>query len=115
MHEEIDTFTTVTTDMRDFIGNVVDRSDKRVTVKGIYRGTLQEVRNIKPLECNLNRRVMVTEHLDINGKFGLVATNKPILFRGVNFVNFGWKHKETGKRRFIRIDIYTGNSCLLEM
>jgi len=113
--EKPETFVTATPSFKDFIGNVTDvyPESQTASIRGVIHGTMQEVHDVRMLE-ELNRRVMITEHLRVNGKFELVATNNPILFRGINFVNFGWKNKKTNRRRFIRIDIYTGEQIYLE-
>lgn len=109
-NEDYFSSTTCTTNMREFIGNVVFIDGEKCSVKGVYNGVMQEVKNIHIIDKKVNQigqRVMVSEHLTVNGRMELVATSKPMLENGINFVNIGWKNKEL---RQIRIDIYTGES-----
>lgn len=100
---------TATTDMKDFIGNVRATNGSVCSVEGVYRGKMQTLRNIKIYsDFKINERVMVTEHVDINGRFGFIATKKRVLFGDLNFINIGWSNEE-GSRRLV-IDIYTGEA-----
>ena len=108
-HENEESFSsaTCTTDMHEFIGNVVHINRDKCTIKGVFRGIMQEVKNVKILDkkiTKIGQRVMGTEHLGINGNFEIIATTRPILKQSINFINFGWK--KDGKIRQISIDIY---------
>ena len=109
-------FFTATTDMRDFIGNVVavDPSGLVCSVKGAYRGNMQRVNNVfargrEPI--GLHQRVMVTEHISTDGKFEFIATKKRVLHGDLNFINLGWSNESRCKHW--RIDAYTGDSKLI--
>lgn len=106
-------FFTATTDMKDWIGNIVAIDGNTVSVEGYYRGTKQKISRIKPIIDNIkiNERVMVTEHLSVCGKFQMLATKKRILDLSqpeLNFINIGWSNEK--RCRYLRIDPYTGES-----
>jgi hypothetical protein len=104
-------FFTATNDMKDFIGNVKEINGNKCSIRGIYRGSDIIVKNVIIYDKNINKineRVMVTEHINVNGEFELIATKKRILYPYLNFINIGWSNSE--KCIFIRIDVYTGES-----
>ena len=106
-------FYTATTDIKDFIGNVIKVEEDNVQVKCLYRGSDCELQKVRPLEkLKEGQRVMITEHLNVNGELELVATTKRILpgnsRNDLNFVNFGWSDDKGSK--YIRIDVYTGET-----
>ncbi len=105
-------FYTATTQMKDFIGNILSINQKYCVVKGVYQGQMQEIKNIKICfdGAKIGERVMVTEHLDLDGRFELLATKHRILQGDLNFINCGWK--SGNKINYYRIDIYTGLSKL---
>ena len=109
--EEPFSSTTCTSNMHEFIGNVVSIGRERCVVRGVYYGKMCEVPNVKIIDKKVNRigqRVMGTEHLAVNGNLEIVASTKPILQNNINFINFGWKTKDYFRQ--LRIDIYTGES-----
>jgi hypothetical protein len=99
---------TATTDMRDFIGNITFIDGCYCTAKGVYRGKMTEVRNVRVLDpkFRVGQRVMVSEHLNINGEMDFLASTKRVLKDNINFINFGWSNE--GHSRCCRVDIYTG-------
>lgn len=100
---------TATTDMRDFIANVVAYGNGSCSVKGVYRGKMTQLRNVHPCTpVKVGERVMVTEHVGIDGRFGFIATKGRILVGDLNFVNVGWSD-ERGSRQ-LSVDIYTGEA-----
>lgn len=109
-------FYTATTNMVDFIGNVVRADDTSCSVRGVYRGVDREIGNVRMIDdVKPGQRVMVTEHIDVNGKIELVATTKRLLKDGredLNFINIGWSDHH--KSKVIRIDVYTGESRVIE-
>jgi hypothetical protein len=58
----------------------------------------------------LGMRVFVSEHLNINGQMEWLLTSHPILKseNNINFVNFGHKNHH------LRVDYYTGESCVIK-
>jgi len=106
-------FYTATTQMKDFIGNIITTDNGICSIKGVYQGREQVVRNVKLLYNNAKNgdRVMVTEHLNLEGKFEFLATKHRILQGDLNFINCGWK--DGNKVHYYRIDIYTGDYKLL--
>lgn len=107
-------FFTATTDLKDFIGNVVKiNSNNTCSVKGVYRGKMLTLKNIRIGESGIikDKRVMVSEHLNVDGKMELIATLKRILLGGMNFINIGWSNKT--ESHITRIDIYTGETKLI--
>jgi len=104
-------FYTNTTDLRDFIANVTSINKKICSVKGVYRGIMKELKNIRICSPDIKKigdRVMVTEHIDVSGKFDFIATKKRVLSNVCHFINVGWSDHE--KSRYIIIDIYTGQT-----
>ena len=106
-------FWTCTTDIRDFIANTTQMHDTKCSVKGVYRGYQSDLHNVRICDKvikNINERVMVMEHLDVNGNMELIATKKRVLLdgeqSGINFLNVGWSNEVECK--YLRIDIYTG-------
>ena len=102
---------TVTQPMSDGIGNVIDINIENNTcsVKCVWRGNECVLNNVIIWDNNIKSkhdRVMVTEHLNIDGHMELVATKKRILMQGFNYFNFGWESKTS--RRIIVVDVYTG-------
>jgi hypothetical protein len=108
-------FNTCTTDLRDFIGNIVKIENKKCVVKGVYRGRIVEMRNVIIYDDNIkniNDRIMITEHMDISGKINFIATKKRILSNLPHWINIGWSNEQ--RCRYVRIDIYTGEFINLE-
>ena len=111
-------FYTGTTGMDDFIGNVLSIKDGRCVIRGVYRGVMCEVKNVIIIDKTIGKRgdrVMVTEHLNVDGAMDLIATKKPLLrtaYRDLNFINIGWSNAK--RCRFLRIDVYTGETKILE-
>lgn len=104
-------FFTATTLMKDFIGNVVDLYGDRCSVQGVIYGKDRKIPNVRILDPRINRkgqRVMITEHVRVDGKFELVATKERILEGDINFLNVGWTTDK--ESRYLRIDVYTGES-----
>jgi len=106
---------TGTTDMTDWIGNVTKIHGKLCSVRGVYRGKMRELQKIRVESSDIKKvgdRVMVTEHLNVAGKFDFIATKKRVLVQGktagINFLNLGWSN-EYGSR-YLVIDIYTGEA-----
>lgn len=107
-------FFTATTDMRDCIGNITEICGENCRAKAIYRGKEVELSNIlikNPTIKNIGERIMITEHLNVNGTMELIATKKRILNGDLNFINIGWS--DIIGSRYLRIDVYTGNSIAL--
>lgn len=104
-------FNTATSpELKDFIGDVVDIYDGKCTVKGVYRGRMQEVRNIRICSSDIKKvkdRVMVTEHMDVSGRLDFIATKKRVLFDVCHWVNVGWSDEK--RCRHLRVDLYTGD------
>ena len=103
---------TATNRMTDFIGNVTHIKDGMCDVRGVYLSTMQCIKNIKIVDkliSKIGHRVMVTEHIDIEGKLELIATKKRILYGDLNFINIGSPNK------YIMIDVYTGKFKLIEV
>jgi len=93
--------------MRDFIANVTKFEADICSVRGVYRGRMRELRNVRAyIPFKAGERTMVTEHVDINGRFGFIATKKRILLGDLNFVNVGWSDEHRSRR--LTVDIYTG-------
>jgi len=101
-------FFTLTTDMRDFIGNITCIEYPLCKVRGMYRGHMREVKaKIADKEINkIGQRTMVMEHVDICGRMELLATKKRHLKGNMNFVNIGWSNNKMA--RYLSIDIYSG-------
>jgi hypothetical protein len=108
-------FYTATHQMNDFIGNIVESDENSCSVRGVYNGYMQVVRNVKiGIDCHMAKkgeRVMVTEHLNVDGKLEFLATKSRILIGDLNFINIGWSNGN--KCRFQRIDVYTGESKII--
>ena len=103
-------FCTATTDMKDFIGNVSSIGGGKCSVRGVYRGRDREVRGVTVASPDVKKvgdRVMVTEHVGVDGKFGFLATKRRILKGDLNFACVGWSNEE--RCRYVRVDVYTGN------
>jgi len=111
-------FYTATTDMRDFIANITSINGHMCSVKGVYRGNMKDLKSVIVKEDKINKigqRVMVTEHINVNGKLELLATTKRIINltdSNLNFVNVGWSDELDCD--FYRIDIYTGEFKVLK-
>lgn len=111
-------FYTATTNIVDWIGNIREFHEKKdcitASVEGVYRGIKRKLKNIKILDPSISKigdRVMVTEHLNVNGTFEMIATKKRILDlkqADLNFINIGWTDDK--ECRYLRIDPYTGES-----
>jgi hypothetical protein len=96
---------TATSKMVDFIGNVTSINKNKCEVRGVYSGKMQNIKNIRIVDCAINRigeRVMITEHVNIFGKFELIATKCRILYGDTNFINVGYPE------HYAIVDIYTG-------
>lgn len=111
-------FYTSSTDVKDWVGNVTKIEGGKCSVRGVYRGSMCELTNIRICDDSIKNgaRVMVTEHLGIDGKMGFIATKRRVLLGGsgsaLNFVNIGWSDEK--KCRYVRFDVYTGESTVLE-
>ncbi|MCK5610104.1 hypothetical protein KAR91_49985 [Candidatus Pacearchaeota archaeon] len=108
---------TCTNTMKDGIGNVttLDLDRGFCSVKAVLRGVEREFHNVVIWDNRIQSvydRVMVTEHLRIDGKPELVATKERILKQDFNYFNFGWE--SVNCRRVITVDIYTGDSVMHE-
>jgi hypothetical protein len=109
---------TATTDMRDWIGNITKIFDVNgvpfCSVKGYYRNRKSEFTNIRIVDGAIKKigeRVMVTEHLSVDGKLELIASKRRLLSvkdSNLNFINIGWI--ENSCFRHLRVDPYTGDS-----
>jgi len=103
-------FYTATTNMKDFIGNITNISGNKCSVKGVFYGTIKEMHNViihSPKINKVGERVMVSEHITVDGRLELIATKERILKNDVNFINIGWSNQI--ECRYLRIDIYTGD------
>ena len=106
------TFDTATFPMNDFIGNVTKINNNICSVRGHYMGKMREIDNVKiidPAVIREGQRIMISEHVNINGQMELVATTKRIIegkFANVNFTNVGWSDDKSSE--YIRVDIHTG-------
>lgn len=110
-NEESFSSVTCTSNMYEFIGNVVAINKNKCIVRGVYYGKMVEVPNVRIVDPKINKigqRVMGTEHISVDGKLEIVASTKPILKKNINFVNIGWRTKNSFRQ--LRIDIYTGES-----
>ncbi len=112
-------FFTSTTNMKDWIGNVTEIADGKCSAKGVYRGEWVEINNIRICSDEIKQvgnRVMVTEHMDVNGKMGLIATTKRVLVTNqgsaVNYACVGWSNDK--RCRYLRFDVYTGEHKIFE-
>jgi len=112
-------FFTSTTNMKDWIGNVTQIADGLCSVKGVYRGGIVEMHNIRVCDSAISKhgdRVMVTEHMDVDGKMGFIATKRRVLVtnRGsaVNYACVGWSNDK--RCRYLRFDVYTGEHKIFE-
>lgn len=112
-------FFTSTTNMKDWIGNVTKIAGDVCSVKGVYRGGMVEINNIQV--CNdeirqLGDRVMVTEHMDVDGRMGFIATKRRVLVTSkgsaVNYACVGWSDDK--RCRYLRFDVYTGEHKIFE-
>ena len=90
-------FWTATTDIKDFIGNIKTiLPDGKCDVDCLYRGEQICLQNVVIKDKSIKRigqRVMLTEHININGEFEIIATIKRIISlekSGLNFINIGW-------------------------
>lgn len=106
---------TCTNSMKDGIGNVtaLDLDRGLCSVKAVLRGIEREFHNIVIWDNRIQKihdRVMITEHLRIDGKPELVATKERILRQDFNYFNFGWESASC--RRVVTVDIYTGDSIM---
>jgi hypothetical protein len=102
---------TSTTDMRDFIADVVSIEGSTCIVDGVYRRRMVRMRNVRVCSPEIRKpgdRVMVTEHVGIDGRFGFMATKKRVLAGDLNFINVGWSDEEESK--YLVVDIYTGEA-----
>lgn len=108
-------FFTATNLMRDAIGNILNIDGNFCRAKGFIWG-YKELGGIKIIDKSINsigQRIMISEHIDVNGHFELVATTKKILTIGnINFINIGWKDKDIIK--YLRIDPYTGEHIVVK-
>jgi hypothetical protein len=95
--------------MRCWHGQLVQGEDGRATALIREGGTLVSVEGI--LVANLVNACAcyVMEHLTVDGKMEFMVGDENILNGNQNFVNFGIPN---GKH--VRIDIYTGESKVIE-
>ena len=112
--EEFMSSKTATTDMRDFIGNIIAyvKDGDKCTVQGHFRGQQRQV-VARIVDDSVNRdggRVMCTDHLNVSGEMEYIVTSRPIIQGNINFLNIGWIDKKTKHFRHLRIDVYTGES-----
>ena len=105
--------------MKDCIGNVISfQADGTCTADIVYRGSQVQIHGIVIKDESIilaGQRVMVTEHVNVDGHLELIATKQRVLMDGksdFNFVNFGWSNDTVCK--FKRVDIYTGEVVELE-
>ncbi len=112
-------FFTSTTNMKDWIGNVTQIADGKCSVKGVYRGEWVELHSISVCSDEIRQsgdRVMVTEHMNVDGKMGFIATKRRVLVtnRGsaVNYACVGWSNNK--RCRYLRFDVYTGECKVFE-
>lgn len=110
-------FYTATSDIRDFIANITEIVGKKCSVNGFYREAVVTLNNV-PIKddkiTKVGQRVMVTEHVDVAGKFELIATTHRVLCQsdpGLNFVNVGWT--DDSGSVYHRIDVYTGEFIIV--
>lgn len=97
-------------EFKDFIGDVVAIDGNKCTVRGAYKGRVQDVRNIRICSKEIKKtkdRVMVTEHMDVSGRFDFIATKQRVLFEVCHWVNVGWSNEK--RCRHLRVDLYTGD------
>lgn len=110
-------FFTATTDMKDCIGNITDIKNKLCAAKAVYRGAeiiLHGIRVLDDTIKSVGERVMITEHLNVEGKLELIATKKRMLqddSSDLNFVNFGYSNEK--ESHYMRVDIYTGETNMI--
>lgn len=112
-------FFTSTTNMKDWIGNVTKIVDGKCSVKGVYRGRMMELNNITVCSDQISQpgdRVMVTEHMDVDGKLGFIATKRRVLVTNqgsaVCYACVGWSNNK--RCRYLRFDVYTGEHKIFE-
>jgi len=112
-------FFTSTTDMRDWIGNVTKIEDGKCSVEGVYRRRWTKMRNIRVCDAAIVKegdRVMITEHMNIDGKMGFIATKRRVLVENkgsaINYANVGWSDDK--RCRYLRFDVYTGEYKIFE-
>ncbi len=104
---------TATTQMKDFIGRIksFNYNNKICNVFGFYMGREQNINGVKLFNIKdfiVGERVMVTEHININGNLELIATKNRILEGDINFINIGWIKNGKIISQTI-IDAYTGD------
>lgn len=100
-----------TTQMTDGIGNVtaIDQERGVCSVEAVMRGSQCKLDNVRILDARISRvheRVMVSEHVRLDGAMELVATKERILQGNRNFFKFGWMDGQ--RRRTVKVDIFTG-------
>jgi hypothetical protein len=107
---------TATLDMRDFIGNISKNNDDQIyEINGVYRGIFRKglkARSLENRKLIISERVMITEHLNVNGQFELVISKKRILDGNLNFINIGWSDEK--ECDYLRIDYYTGEARVIK-
>lgn len=104
-------FYTLTTDIRDFIGNIKSIDGDKCTVFGLYRGKERLIKNIRIVQpVKVGDRIIVTEYINLDGKFQLIATKSRILMQKnpwLTFINVGWLNTNNNGF-YYRIDPYFG-------
>lgn len=110
LHKTPVIFKTMTTDMKSIFGEIKSIYNNG---KGIFayvdirQGTV-EARVVGPVSPS--HPCWVTEHLTLDGHMELVVSSKQILQGNINFINFG-----IPMHKYIKIDIYTGESRLINV
>ena len=101
-------FWTVTSPMLSWNGEVVKTSPERIWAAIRHNGRTVEVNGFKTSAIDVGMPCIVMEHLNINGEMELMIGSINIMQTNKNFVNYGIPG---GKH--IRIDIYTGESVII--
>ena len=102
-------FWTITTPMRSWDGEVLWCGPERSVALVRSDGGMHplEGRTMAPMKSG--EPCVVMEHLQINGKIEYMISSSNIMDGGKNFVNFGIPNG-----RHVRIDIYTGESRIID-
>jgi len=102
-------YKTLTTGMRSWVGQVLKVADGRARAFIWEAGELISIEAELVGKVNLDDPCFVMEHLTIDGKMEFMIGPDNILNGDQNFVNFG-----IPQGKHIRIDIYTGQSKVIE-
>jgi len=103
------TFKTMTSDMKSWHGQIKEKHNGTAIAMIRDNGQLIEVQGDVVGAVAKNGPCVVMEHLTIYGRMSYMIGDQEILQGNQNFVNFGLPG-----RKYIRIDIYTGDSIVVD-